>query len=647
MESKNSLLRENFITFAFPYMNGPLHLGHLYTLLQGWIAGRRKGQRMFLPFGFHCTGMPIYASAGKLADGSEAVKKMLLDMGIPEIDIDRFKEPEHWVRYFPAKALATLNRLELPCLDLRHGFVTTSVNSYFSSFIQWQFNHLKDLGLIYYGKRPCIYSVKDMQPCAAHDRQIGEDATIVTREQPAWMNELSESARKEYIRQSTYYQSEDDPIMFPSERVVSRSGDLCIVAVTEQWFIKYSDPVWKEHVISYIKDRLIVNDPEVKENLLLAAKNLHDWCFSREYGLGTPIPWDTRFMIDSLSDSTIYPVYYQFVDLLQKDLFGDSGILPIPDDSFWDRVFGNEPDSSQLINKFRSRIVPQDIRVSAKDLVNNHLVMMIYNSMAIDERLLPLEYRVNGYVRVNAEKMSKSLGNFVTVDEAIETYPKDALLVALLEAGDGVNDANVRLSDIPVIEKAIKNALALVPPELEGIETTAIVAESPYAQALLECFLKSQEAWTKGRNREALAYGWRKAYKTYEKYAAEGSQELNYLCISLIRDTLAPIIDCSTVMERDMLTNIFSYIKEYTGDAQVACQLNEYLEKLGKMISNVKDKAVLSVKIHYLILDHPGNYDKISSFLTERGFSVSNIARDETKIHEKRDPYKVRPELIL
>jgi leucyl-tRNA synthetase len=285
--------------------------------------------------------------------------------------------------------------------------------------------------------------------------------------------------------------------------------------------------------------------------------------------------------------------------------------------------------------------------VSAKDLVNNHLVMMIYNSMAIDERLLPLEYRVNGYVRVNAEKMSKSLGNFVTVDEAIETYPKDALLVALLEAGDGVNDANVRLSDIPVIEKAIKNALALVPPELEGIETTAIVADSPYAQALLECFLKSQEAWTKGRNREALAYGWRKAYKTYEKYAAEGSQELNYLCISLIRDTLAPIIDCSTVMERDMLTNIFSYIKEYTGDAQVACQLNEYLEKLGKMISNVKDKAVLSVKIHYLILDHPGNYDKISSFLTERGFSVSNIARDETKIHEKRDPYKVRPELIL
>jgi leucyl-tRNA synthetase len=651
----------HFITFAFPYMNGPLHLGHLYTLLQGWVAGKRlchtEDTPMFLPFGFHCTGMPIYASAGKLAAGVESVKTMLLDMIIPEKDIDLFKEPEQWVRYFPTRGRDALKQLDLPGLDLNHGFVTTSVNSYFSSFVQWQFNKLNKLGLIYYGKRPCIYSVKDKQPCAAHDRQIGEDATIVKLEStpaallggdasvqgPQWLMQLTPSARKEYIDLCLYHQTDAEPLLVPSEKVISRSGDLCIVAVTEQWFLKYSDTIWKRQVLDYIENVLIIHDPEVKENLLAAANILHDWCFSREYGLGTPIPWDTRFMIDSLSDSTIYPVYYRFVDLLQKDLFGDRGILPIPDDDFWDRIFSDTIDPSQMINKFRSRIQPVDLRVSAKDLINNHLVMMIYNAIVIDPRLLPREYRINGYVRVNGEKMSKSLGNFVTIEDAITQYPKNPLLIALLEAGDGINDANARLSDIPAIEKSLKNTLDLQLPAIEGIEINSVANNSPYAQALLECFTKSQEAWSKGRNREALAYGWRKAYKTYEKYSsAPDTESLNYLCISLIRDTLSPIIGCSVELDHSTLCSVFSHINETSSPSPSSDhRLDEYLQKLSKAIGSGRFRTV---KINYLVLDPPANYEKIVSFLKNK-LPDATIIRDDAPIHSKRDPYKVKPEL--
>lgn len=56
-------------TFPFPYMNGALHFGHAYTLTKAEFTARFKrltGHNSLFPFGFHCTGMPIMASADKL-----------------------------------------------------------------------------------------------------------------------------------------------------------------------------------------------------------------------------------------------------------------------------------------------------------------------------------------------------------------------------------------------------------------------------------------------------------------------------------------------------------------------------------------------------------------------------------------------------
>jgi leucyl-tRNA synthetase len=600
-----------FITFAFPYMNGPLHLGHLYTLLQGWIAGQRTGKPYLLPFGFHCTGMPIYASAQKLAAGDTKVKQMLLDMDIPEDEITRFHDPVYWVKYFPARAMKALKALDLPGLDLTRGFITTDLNPSFDSFVRWQFTRLKDKGLLYFGSRPCIYSVKDGQPCAAHDRQTGEDATI-QEEEPEWIRQLPEKERAAYLERS-------HKNLFPSEKVISRSGDLCIVKYTEQWFIRYSDPEWKQKVVHYIKNELTIHDDEVKNNLLLAAENLHDWCFSREFGLGTKIPWDERFLIDSLSDSTIYPVYYQFVDLLE-DLDGPQSV------EFWEQVFSpTSKFKSKFKSKFSERIVAQDLRVSAKDLINNHLVMMIYNSIAIDERLLPREYRVNGYVRVNGEKMSKSLGNFVTVEQALERYPKNALLIALLEAGDGSSDANVRLADIQNIEKALK------PQSRCNLNLKSSDSAAEYAQVLLECWTKSEEAWSRGRNREALAYGWRKAAKAYEKYSGQ-DPKLDNLCCAIINNTLHPIIGCEPILTAEQITAQLSNVQQ---DEHVI-KLADYLKRLKKQINDGGKPR--SITIHHGILAHPGNMERILSFLNDTEITI-NI--DHTVIHPKRDPYKV------
>ena len=53
---------------------------------------------------------------------------------------------------------------------------------------------------------------------------------------------------------------------------------------------------------------------------------LRQWACSRSFGLGTRLPWDPQYLIESLSDSTIYMAYYTVAHLLQRgDMYGQTG----------------------------------------------------------------------------------------------------------------------------------------------------------------------------------------------------------------------------------------------------------------------------------------------------------------------------------
>jgi len=49
---------------------------------------------------------------------------------------------------------------------------------------------------------------------------------------------------------------------------------------------------------------------------------LRDWGCSRSYGIGTNLPFDPKYVIESLSDSTIYMSYYTVAHFLQGDMNG-------------------------------------------------------------------------------------------------------------------------------------------------------------------------------------------------------------------------------------------------------------------------------------------------------------------------------------
>ena len=60
----------------------------------------------------------------------------------------------------------------------------------------------------------------------------------------------------------------------------------------------------------------------------------------------------------------------------------------------------------------------------------------------------------NGHIMVDAEKMSKSKGNFLLLLECVQEYSADATRFALADAGDSLEDANF---DRKVANQAVTN----------------------------------------------------------------------------------------------------------------------------------------------------------------------------------------------
>jgi leucyl-tRNA synthetase len=182
---------------------------------------------------------------------------------------------------------------------------------------------------------------------------------------------------------------------------------------------------------------------------------LNQWACSRSFGLGTRIPWDEQFLVESLSDSTLYMAYYTIAHLLQNGNMYGQGVSSVkPEemtDEVWEYVFCDGPApksdiSPALLSRMKQEFeywYPFDIRVSGKDLIQNHLTFSIYNHTAlVPEHHWPRGFRCNGHLMLNSEKMSKSTGNFRTLKQAIEEFSSDATRFALADAGDGMDDAN-------------------------------------------------------------------------------------------------------------------------------------------------------------------------------------------------------------
>ena len=106
-----------------------------------------------------------------------------------------------------------------------------------------------------------------------------------------------------------------------------------------------------------------------------------------------------------------------------------------PDEPFWDSPWGKgRPGwhiecSAMSMKYFGSTF---DIHGGGKDLIFPHHENEIAQSEAASGKLFVKYWIHNGFVNINHEKMSKSLGNFLMIKDIIKTYHPEAIRLFLL-----------------------------------------------------------------------------------------------------------------------------------------------------------------------------------------------------------------------
>jgi leucyl-tRNA synthetase len=277
---------------------------------------------------------------------------------------------------------------------------------------------------------------------------------------------LSVSDTRERIEDELHQQGKADTMYELQNRpVYCRCGsEVAVKIFKDQWFIDYGNKSWKALAHECV-DKMRIIPEELRQEF----KNVVDWlrekACARKQGLGTKLPWDSEWIIESLSDSVIYMSYYTIAKhITNHDIRAEQ-----LNNEVFDYVFLGigDPDSISVNNNISRSVLrgmrmefqyfyPLDSRNSGRDLVPNHLTYFIFNHVAIfPKSLWPNQVAVNGSVLMEGKKMSKSIGNIIPLRDALRTFGADSLRVAVLATAELLQDADFS----PTLAKSVKERL--------------------------------------------------------------------------------------------------------------------------------------------------------------------------------------------
>ena len=260
-----------------------------------------------------------------------------------------------------------------------------------------------------------------------------------------------------------------------------RCGSECVVKVlNDQWFLNYGNPKWKEAAHECLNGMDILPD-EIRQEFAHVVDWLHERACARQHGLGTKLPWDDSWIVESLSDSVIYMAYYTISRFVNDGTITPEQMTP----EFFEYVmagrgrstgdaggagpgFGANHDGKldAAVAKWRSEsgipddaleamrrefeyFYPVDHRHSGRDLVPNHLTFFVLNHVAIfSQEMWPRGIVVNGSVLMDGSKMSKSMGNIIPLRKAIREFGADPIRLAIIISAELLQDADFNMESV-------------------------------------------------------------------------------------------------------------------------------------------------------------------------------------------------------
>ena len=248
-----------------------------------------------------------------------------------------------------------------------------------------------------------------------------------------------------------------------------RCGAECVVKIlNNQWFLNYGDEEWKELARNCF-DGMNILPSNIRTEFKEVIDWLHERACARQQGLGTKLPWDKDWIVESLSDSVIYMAYYTISRFVNDGTVNAENLTR----EFFDYILLDKGDLSlavstsklteDVINTMKKEFqyfYPVDSRHSGRDLVQNHLSFFVLNHVAIfEKKLWPQEIVVNGSVMMDGAKMSKSMGNIIPLRTAIREHGADPIRLAIISSAELLQDADFNMESVYGIQNKIASLL--------------------------------------------------------------------------------------------------------------------------------------------------------------------------------------------
>lgn len=409
---------------------------------------------------------------------------------------------------------------------------------------------------------------------------------------------------------------------FAEKPVICRCGAKCVVKeLHDQWFVKYSDKEWTQKAYDCL-EQLDVVPNEIRSNFEYYLDWLEDWACSRRLGLGTHMPWDEKWLIEPLTDSTIYMAYYTIAKYM-KDINAED-----LNDAFFNKVFLDKDGANDgSVNKIPEDITekiqkefqywyPLNWRLSAKDLVGNHLSFHMFHHAAIfPQKYWPKGITVFGMGLLEGQKMSSSKGNVILLSEAIDKYGADTVRLFLMSSAEPWQDFDWREKEVNGIQRRLE-AIIEFPQKVESligeplklsIENNAPIVEKPINKWIISQINRkistATDALEKFQTRKALQSSLFLFRKDVDYYlnritiiGEEEKETLIYLVNTWIR-LLSPFIPYATEEIWDTYNDDDVFIS--TLDWPVTCEdlIDEKIEKSEEIVQDLAKDIKEIIKI--------------------------------------------------
>lgn len=244
---------------------------------------------------------------------------------------------------------------------------------------------------------------------------------------------------KDRIQQAMLASGEAEMFRDLTEEVVCRCGQrVHIKRIDDQWFINYADRKLTDATKEHCRDMTIFPS-QYYENV----QGVLDWyreraCVRLGNWLGTRFPFDDKWIIEAISDSTLYPLFYmislysnsgQIAPAQMTPAFFDYVVLDKGEPAAVSAATGISPELLEGIRRDVHYWYPLDVNLGGKEHMTVHFPVFLMNHRAIlPDDMQPKGIIVNWYVTgKNKDKISKSKGGAQPIPGAVAKFGADSM----------------------------------------------------------------------------------------------------------------------------------------------------------------------------------------------------------------------------